>query len=263
MTNKKIATMTLAAGAVGLAAAKSGAAVDSAAVDAAIKSLKTYDWGVDRKTLNPIDQAVIATHGDAAGRKKLENDLVAALAGGISRSAQDFVCRRLRVIGTARSVKALAALLSDEKTSAIARFALGDISDDTALDALRAAMPKVSNKLKPGIIGSLGGRRDKKSVAAIAKFLGDSDMPIAKAAARALALIGSTDAAKALGAFVKKAPACMKIQAADACLVCADQLLADGDKAAATALYKELKGDDQPKHIKVAATKGMLTAASK
>jgi len=263
MTNKEIATMTLAAGAVAVVADQASAKVDSAAVDTAIKSLKTYDWGVDRKTLNPIDQAVVATQSDAAGRKKLEKDLVDILTGGVSRSAQDFICRRLRVIGTAQSVKALAALLQDEKTSAIARFALGDITDDSARAALCAALPKASAKIKPGIIGSLGGRRDKKSVATIAKFLGDSDMPTAKAAARALAVIGCADSAKALGAFVKKAPACMKIQAADACIVCADQLLADGNKTAAIALYKELKGDDQPKHIKVAATKGMLTAASK
>ena len=262
MTNKEIATMTLAAGAVAMVADKAAAKVDSAAVDTAIKSLKTYDWGADRNALNPIDQAMIATHGDAAGRKKLEKCLVDALAGGISRSAQDFVCRKLRVIGTAQSVKALAALLPDEKTSHIARYALGDIPDDAALDALRAALPKVSKKLKPGIIGSLGVRRDKKSIGAISKLLGDSDMLVAKAAAHSLALIGTADSAKALSTFAKKAPACMKIPAADACLICADQLLADGQKSAAIAMYKGLKDADQPKHIKVAATKGMLTAAT-
>ena len=263
MTNKKIATMTLAAGAVGIAATKAAAKVDSAAVDAAIKSLKTYDWGADRNALNPIDQAINATHGDAAGRKKLEKGLLDALAGGISRSAQDYVCRRLRVMGTASCVKALAALLPDEKTSAIARYALGRIPDEKATEALRAALPKVSTKIKPGIIGSLGGRRDKKSVAAIAKFLGDSDMMVARAAAHSLGLIGTADAAKALSACAKKAPANIKVSVADACLICAEQLLADGEKSAAIALYKDLKGGNQPKHVKVAATKGMLTAATK
>ena len=51
MTNDKIAKITLAAGAVALAVGKASAAPDAAAVDAAIKSLKTYDWGIDRKTL--------------------------------------------------------------------------------------------------------------------------------------------------------------------------------------------------------------------
>ena len=263
MTNKEIAGITLAAGAVGLAATKAVAAPDAAAVDAAIKSLKTYDWGVDRKTLEPIDQAVIATHKDAAGRKKLEKDLVDALAGGVSRSAQDFICRRLRVIGTGQSVKVLAALLPNEKASNIARYALGDITDEAALDAIRAALPKVSTKLKPGIIGSLGVHRDKKSVAAIARFIGDPDVMTARAAAHSLGLIGTPTAARALSACVARAPANIKVSVADACLICADQLLADGAKSDAIAMYKSLKGANQPKHVKVAAMKGMLTAASK
>jgi len=75
-------------------------------------------------------------------------------------------------------------------------------------------------------------------------------------------LIATPDSAKALSAFAKKAPGCMKMQTADACLVCADKLLAEGEKSAATAIYKELKDADQPKHVKVAAAKGILTAAS-
>jgi HEAT repeat protein len=262
MISKEITKMTLAAGVAGIATTKAIAAVDTAAVDAALKTLKTYDWGADRNALNPIDEAIIATHGDAAARKSLEKGLVDALAGGISRSAQDYVCRKLRVVGTAQSVEALAALLSDEKTSHIARYALGRIPDEKATAAMRDALPKVSSKLKPGIIGSLGVRRDKKSINAISKLLGDSDIQVARAAAHSLGLIGTSAAAKELSTFAKKAPANMKMPVADACLICAEQLLADGEKSEAVALYKELKGDDQPKHVKVAAMKGMLTAAA-
>ena len=65
-----------------------------------------------------------------------------------------------------------------------------------------------------------------------------------------------------LPAFAGKAPACMKMPTADARLICADQLLAGGEKAAAVALYKAIKAEDQPGHVKVAATKGILAAAS-
>ncbi|MBT3200425.1 MAG: HEAT repeat domain-containing protein [Phycisphaerales bacterium] len=264
MNSKNIAKMTLAAGAVALAADQASAKTDAAAVDTAIKSLKTYDWGVDIKTLAPIEQAIIDTQKDAAGRKKLEKALADMLASGISRSAQDYVCRRLRTIGTGQSVKALAALLCDEKSSDIARFALGDICCcPTALDAIREALPKVSTKLRPGIIGSLGTHRDKKSVAALTKLMGDKDVLTARAAAHSLGLIGTPDAAKALCGCAGKAPEAIKTSVADAGLICAEQLLADGDKAAAIALYKGLKGDGMPKHVKVAAMKGMLTAASK
>ena len=259
MISKEITKMTLAAGAAAVAVAQT----DSAAVNKALETLKTYDWGADRNALNSIDQAIIATHGDAAARKALEKSLVDALAGGISRSAQDYVCRKLRVVGTTQSVEALAALLPDEGTSHIARYALERIPDEKAAEAMRDALPKVSSKLKPGIIGSLGVRRDKKSIMLISKLLGDSDIQVAKAAAQSLGLIGTLAAAKELSKFAKKASANMKMPVADACLVCAEQLLAGGEKSEAVALYNELKGDDQPSHVKAAAMKGILTAATK
>jgi HEAT repeat protein len=259
MTTKETTGMTLVAGAATAAVAET----DSAALEKALETLKTYDWGADRNALNPIDEAIIATHGDAAARKVLEKRLVDALAGGISRSAQDYVCRKLRVVGTSRSVEALAALLAAEETSHIARYALERIPDEKAAQAMRDALPKVSSKLKPGIIGSLGTRRDKKSIMAISKLLGDSDIQVAKAAAQSLGLIGTSAAAKELSKFAKKASADMKMPVADACLVCAEQLLANGEKSEALALYRELRGDDQPSHVKAAAMKGVLTAATK
>jgi HEAT repeat protein len=259
MTNKETTGMTLAAGAATAAVAQ----IDSAAVNQALETLKTYDWGDDRNALNPIDQAIVAAQGNPAALKPLEKKLVALLAAGISRSALDYVCRKLRVIGTSQSVEALADLLPAEDTSHIARYALERIPDEKAIEAMRDALPKVSSKLKPGIIGSLGVRRDKKSIMVISKLLGHSDIQVAKAAAQSLGLIGTSATAKELSQFAKKASANMKVPVADACLVCAEQLLADGEKPEAIALYKELRGDDQPSHVKAAAMKGMLTAATK
>ncbi len=259
MTTEHIAGITLAAGTTAMAVAQT----DSAAIDNAFNTLKTYDWGADLAALRPIDDAIIATQGDAAARKALEKRLVDALAGGLSRSAQDYVCRRLRVVGTSQSIEALAALLPDEKTSHIARYALERIPDEKAIEAMRDALPKVGSRLKPGIIGSLGKRRDTRSVEAVSKLLGDSDIQVARAAAQSLGLIGTPAAARELGKFAKKASAGMKMPVADARLICAEQLLADGKKSEAVALYKELQGDDQPTQVKVAAMKGMLTAATK
>ena len=268
MTNKNIATMTVAAGAAAMAGAKAlaneKAKVDTAAVDGAFETLKTYDWGVDRKVMKPIDQAIIATHGDAAARAALEKRLLEALTSGASRSAQDFICRALRNIGTAQSVDTLAAMLQNEDTSHIARYALERIPDAASVDALRDALPKVNPKLKAGIIGSLGSRADEDSITALYKLLADDDILVSKNAAQSLGLVGTSKAAKALSKFAKKAPANMKIPIADACLTCAELLLADGNKSTAINLYKALKGDSSmPKHVNVAAVKGMLAAASK
>ena len=99
-------------------------AADKAAVDKAFEALKTYDWGADRNLLNPIDEAVVATRGDAAARKDLETRLAAVLKTDASRDAKAFVCRKLMVIGTAESVPALAGLLADKDLSHMARYAL-------------------------------------------------------------------------------------------------------------------------------------------
>ena len=87
-----------------LASAKS---VDNAAVDKAIAALKTYDYGTDRNTLKPIDEAVIASYGNTAARKELEGKLVAVLGESVSRDAKDYCCRILRVIGSADCVPAV------------------------------------------------------------------------------------------------------------------------------------------------------------
>ncbi|HPZ83015.1 MAG TPA: hypothetical protein PL064_06260, partial [Thermogutta sp.] len=70
----------------------------------AFEALKTFDWGADPKVLKPIDDAIVATYGDAAGRRELENKLLELLKSDVSRAAKDFICRKLRVIGTAASV---------------------------------------------------------------------------------------------------------------------------------------------------------------
>jgi len=261
MTNKETTKLTLTAATATVAVAQT----DSAALDKAFEILKTYDWGDDPKTLKPIDEAIIVTYGDTAARKKLEKRLVEALTGGISRSALDYVCRRLRIVGTRQSIDALAALLPSETedTSDIARYALERIPDEKAVEVMRDSLPKVSSKIKPGIMGSLGKRRDTKSIQAISNLLGDSDIEVAGAAAESLAMIGTPAAARELSRFAKKAPANMKIPVADACLICADQLLANGQKSEALVLYNELKGDDQPSQVKAAAMKGIITAATK
>jgi len=259
MTRKTTTGMALVTGAATAAVAQT----DSAALDKALEILKTYDWGADRDALAPIDQAVIATHGDDVARKALENSLVKILSGGISRSAQDYVCRKLRVVGTTQSIKALASLLPAEETSHIARYALERIPDEKAVEAMRDALPKVSSKLKPGIIGSLGVRRDEKSIMALSNLLSDSNIQVAKAAAQSLGLIGTSAAAGELSKFAKKASADMKLPVADACLVCAERLLADGRKSEAVALYEDIQRNDNPSYVKAAAMKGTLTAQTR
>jgi HEAT repeat protein len=231
-------------------------------IDKAFAALATYDWGDDVQKLSAIEQAVVTTRDDPAARQELEDRLIAVLQADVSRDARDYVCRKLRVVGTAAAVPALAELLSQEENSHMARYALERIPDEQAAQALREALSALSGKLKIGVIASLGARPDPDSVKLLAGLLDDSDTAVASAAAQALGAIRTPEAAAEL---MKMTSAAAEVQLAvtDATLACAEAQLAAGQKARALALYKSLAGGDHPKHIRLAATRGMLACAGK
>jgi HEAT repeat protein len=228
------------------------------ALDKAFEALKTYDWGADRNALKPIDEAVVACLGNAAARKALEARLAAVLKTGASRDAKDCVCRWLRICGTAESVPTLAGLLADKDLSNMARYALERIQVPEAGAALHDALPKVGGALKAGVAGSLGARRETAAAPALIGLLGDSDAAVVIAAATALGAIATPEAAAALAAAAKKAPAAAKAAVTDGALRAAETLAAGGKKAEAVGVYKAFMGADEPKHVKLAATRGML-----
>lgn len=218
-------------------------------------TFKTYDWGVDPKVLKPLDDAVISSHGDAAARKKLEDSLIAVLKSEVPRAAKDVVCRALRTIGTAASVPALAALLPDENLSHMARFALELNPAPEAGKVLLESLPKVSAKLKLGIISSLGVRREAVAIAPLQALLAGTDPEAARAAAHALGTIGTLAAAKIL--VTAKPSAATNEAIADASMECAEELLTTGNKSAAKVTYERLLANNPSKPVKIAATRGM------
>ena len=228
-------------------------------VDQAFEALTTYNWGNDRNVLNPIDEQIVATHGDASARVALEKRLAAVLETNVSRDAKQFVCRKLRVIGTAESVPALAKLLPEAEHSHMARYALEDIPAPEAAAAMRDALPNLDGALKVGVIASLGVRQDGASVQVLGGLLGADDATIARAAAYALGAIRSPEAAAALSAGHPSDEALSATS--DALLACAEGLLDDGKKAEALAIYRGLVGSPT-KNIQLAATRGMLACAA-
>lgn len=231
-------------------------------LDQAFEALETYDWGVEPKVLNPIDEARVATRDDAAARQELEARLVAVLKTDVPRAAKDYVCRQLTIIGTAAAVPALAELLPNADCSHMARYALERIPAPEAAQALREALPKLEGKLKIGVIGSLGVRKDAASVPALIALLGDADPALVRSAALALGAIQAPEATRAL-AEAKPQSEAGKIAVTDASLACADGLLAAGKKLEAMTIYKGFMGEQQPKHVRLAATRGMLACAGK
>jgi HEAT repeat protein len=228
-------------------------------LDQAFEALKSFDWGQDINVLAAIDEAVVATHGDDAQRKALEDRLVAMLQVEMPLDAKQIVCRKLRVIGTAASVPALASLLSDPQLSHMARYALERITVPEAASALRDALPTLAGGLKVGVISSLGTRQDAASAGALGDLLSDGDVTVARAAACALGVIRTPQAAQALAST--QAADAVKSAVTDASLACAENFLSAGNKRDALAIYKGLVAGDPPKHVKLAATRGILACA--
>jgi len=257
--NKSLPSTLAAAGAVFGAADKLQAADADKSNPAAVDALNDFDWGQPYDKLKPLDEAIAASFGNSEARKAIEQKLVAVLKSNASRAAKDFACRKLMLIGSAASVPTLAAMLADKEMSHMARFALERMEIAEAAKALRDAVATTSGAQKIGVIGSLGTRGDAEAVPVLAASLKDANAEIAAAAATALGLIGTAAAAQALAGVAPSEA--VKPAWTDARLACAEKLLAAGDKVQALAIYKSLNTDDQPKQVRLAATRGMLAAA--
>jgi HEAT repeat protein len=151
-----------------------------------MEKLKAYDWGSDRGALTGIDDRVVAARGDKAKLAELEQALLGVLQSDAKLPAKEYVCRQLALIGTSRSVPALAAMLPDPELSDRARLALAVIPDASAGRALRRALGKAEGDPRVGIVNTLGERGDKKAVRALKKMRKGPDPVLAKAAEAAL-----------------------------------------------------------------------------
>ena len=223
-------------------------------------AITQYDFGKSRQALGVIEEEI--RNLPPSMFPQVEARLLKALVSPKTTYAgKQFVCRILRRVGSAQSVPALAALLTDKDLSHMARFALQFMPAPEAGDALRAALTKLDGDLKIGVVGSLGQRGDRASVPALAKLIADRDTNLARAAIRALGQIGGAEAAAAL-ADAKVAQA-LKVDRDDSYLMCADSLLAEGKTFEAVAIYREMIAPSNGTWIRIAAYKGLIKAEQK
>jgi HEAT repeat protein len=163
-------------------------------------------------------------------------------------------------IATKEAVPALAALLADEKLAFYGRYGLETIPDPSVDDALRAALPKLKGNLQVGVIHSIRQRKDPKAVDALTKLIYGNDPVVAKAAASAIGSISGANAAKVLREALTLTKGQLRDVVADAGLVCAEGLLAMGEREQALALYDTLSRTDIPKAQRLAAMQGIIAA---
>jgi hypothetical protein len=158
------------------------------------------------------------------------------------------------------AVPALAALLDNEHLSVYARYGLEPIEGPAADDALRDALARLKGVRLAGVINSIAKRRDAKAVPAITKLTQSPDPEVARAAIAALGAISGDAAARELQAALARAAAPMRATVADACLICAERLLAAGNRTRALSLYAALTAPDAPKAARLAAMNAIIAA---
>jgi HEAT repeat protein len=220
--------------------------------------LKTYAYGQDRRILRAIEKQAQACLNDPEAREKLEAKLAGFLASDATFDAQQFVCRQLRFIGSAKSVPALAKLLTDPRLSGMARYALESIPDAAATHALRAGLKTTRGTLLIGVINSLGERRDREAVEDLKAWLAFKDDQISAAAVAALGKIGGRKATAALRLLSRNPDS----RVFDALLMGADTLVAEGETARAIAIYRAVyRNPKLPELTRFAALRGWFKAA--
>ena len=185
------------------------------------------------------------------------------LAAPIPHVTRSFVCRQLVLIGIARRLcRAVTPLILDEELSVHARNVLEHIPGPESEKALRDALGQAKGRTRIGVINSVAARRDAASTPVLIKILGE-DPESAAAAAKALGEIGTPEAAKALAAARGKGPAPVQQAVVDGTLICAERLVAAGQRSQAITLLEGLTEASQPEHVRVAAKRTLSAVTRK
>lgn len=188
-----------------------------------------------------------------------ENDrLVKILKSDAPLFDKTEACKRLGYIGNDRCIPELAKLLSDEKLSHFARYALQAIPGDASEKALRNALDEVKGRQLVGVINSVGLRNDKFAVKNLSQLLNNSDDEVACAAATAIGNIDSPQSAQVIMIVSKSAQGIRLAAIQDASLRCAERMVAGGKLDQARRLYEPLLAEKLPHQVRVAAALGML-----
>ncbi len=225
--------------------------------------VKEFDFGDSREALTTLSDKIRAAYGNADALEEIETALLGVLDSDAKYAGKQYVCRELSIIGTDRSVPVLAPMLTDEKLSDMARYALERIPGEASEQALLKALPQAKGKAQIGIVNSLGERGCRAAVGQIVELAGRSDVVLAGASISALGKIGGDEAAAALSKAKDSAPDALKMTVYDACLKCADQMVTEGKTMDARKMYQQLyTTPGVPQLVRAAALRGMLNAAS-
>ncbi len=183
-----------------------------------------------------------------------------AVEGDVSWQMKFDACRRLRRVGTERSIPVLVALLQDDSLFDVALEALETLPYPEVDEALRAALDQYEGRKRIGVMQVMGVRRDTLAVPMLADKLRSADMEEAAAAMGALGRIGTPRAAEALMSVRDKADESLRSALADGLLAAATRLIADRQLVQAAQIGAELRSAAWPEHVRPAGFRIQMLA---
>src|SRR3954469_10546757 len=176
------------------------------------------------------------------------------------KAEKAIACKQLATVGTKACVPELAKLLQDKELHSWARIALEAIPDPAADDALILAASDLPGELGVGAINSIGVRKSAGATKLLTKLLQQNDDEVASAAAVALGKICNEASTKALRQSLSSTKGSVRSAVAEGCILCAERLMASGDREQAANIYEEVRKADVPKQRAREAIRGEIIA---
>ncbi len=223
-----------------------------------LAQISHYEFGQSREAHKDVRQFVSLVSQSQKATERIEKELIKFLKSDATLGGKQFVSHLFADIGSESSISTLAEMLYDSSTAEMARFALEKIPHKLAGKALRTAFMKSDNKIKIGIINSLGKRQDEESVSQIKKMIFSSDKQMASAAVAALGRIASERAITTLEDSKNKVSLEIHQEIVFALLDCADTFLVKNKNDRANKIYKELFVASEKNPVRYAALRGMI-----
>ena len=90
----------------------------------ALSALKAYEFNQSMRPLKAVDELLREATGDNAPLEEIEEAFIAFLRSDATLDAKRFICKKLSIIGTAKSAEVLGEMLAVPETFEMALYAL-------------------------------------------------------------------------------------------------------------------------------------------
>ncbi len=206
---------------------------------------------------------IVSLTSSGAAAVSSEPAALAVLASSAGLKEKARACQELGDVGGPKSVPALAALLNQQYLADYARSGLEGIKDPSAGAALRKALPGLEGRFLSGVVNSLGVRRDTAAVPDLQKLALDPKRGVAEEALASLGLIANRDATKTLQKVLASGPAELRVPAAHAMLLAAEQLKKEGNASGARELLDSVVKAQPPGQLATVAQEQIAALKAK